>query len=65
MSKRKFLTIDTKDQIPFARSLCNCDFCQDMNNSYDRWEITSAQPTTKLQKRMKKVIEKIEKSIKL
>jgi hypothetical protein len=57
--KRK-LIIDTKDETPFTRSLCSCEVCEDMNNQNDNWEKTSAKPQTKLQKRMKKVISKIE-----
>lgn len=58
--KKRKLIIDTKDEVPFTRSLCSCEVCTDMNNQNDNWEKISANPKTQLQKRMKKVISKIE-----
>ena len=58
--KRKYSVIVTPDDDGerFSLSNCNCDVCKSMHNSQVEWD--SFIPTTKLQYRMKRVIEKLE-----
>lgn len=47
------------DNEPFSLSNCTCDFCQEYKTINSSWK--SKRPRTYLQKRMKFVVEKIEK----
>ena len=60
-SKRKYSVTVTPDQKgeKFSPSFCNCNACQAMHIAQIEWDTFI--PDTGLQKRMKVVIEKLEK----
>jgi hypothetical protein len=60
-SKRKYSVTVTPDQEgeKFSPSVCNCRVCKDMHVAQIEWDTFT--PDTGLQKRMKEIIEKLEK----
>jgi hypothetical protein len=54
-----FIEISDSESEPFSKSSCECSFCQEMHASTVDWDVFT--PSTNLQKRMKKIINKIEK----
>jgi hypothetical protein len=63
-AKRKYsLTITEDDETEkFTDSKCVCDFCKSIHHSNSEWNIF--QPKNQLQKRMKKVVKRLEKTVK-
>lgn len=56
MTKKVIITDETER---FTRSTCDCDFCKITHYSSVEWETFT--PKTNLQKRMLKVVKRIEK----
>ena len=48
-----------EDNVKFKKSKCKCKICKDYESINKDWE--KLEPKTRLQKRMKYIIEKIEK----
>ena len=60
--KRKYRSIVIPDDQgePFSRSDCKCEFCRHMHNCSVEWESFICR--TQLQRRMKAVVEKLQKT---
>lgn len=61
MNGKSLTIVSDKTSKPFTESICSCNFCLSISVSNKEWKGFKAK--THLQKRMKRVVSKIEKRV--